>query len=361
MIKNLFKLLIFPMILLSFSSCTTELYEKNMIKAVGIDKTDEEYEVTVRYYPLDSDVSEEKNATAKGATVYDALNELSLITGKEQMYSKTSFVIIGNELAQDGIDDAIDFFIRYFRSRPTVNLYVSKTSASEILQTKVDDKLISSDTISSYTENSENAGKTVSSTIMDIISENLGTDETSILPLIEKKDNEIICNKSVVLKDYKSIFELSEEETKGFLMAHGEYIKGSLYIEDEKSNKISLELYVNDATLETVELNTNYSLNLNIKAEIAVVAIPLLDTDVSYTEIEDAVNEKVKALIENTVSTAHQNNIDILNLGYYLYINETAYWKAHSEDFTEKLVRGNININVESKITRIGEEEHPYY
>ncbi len=359
MIKKYIAILIFSIICLAFTSCTTELYEKNMIKAVGIDKGEDGYEITVRYYPLDSDLSEEKNASAQGASVYEALNKLTLTTGKEQMYSKTSFIIIEDEVAKEGIDDVIDFFIRYFRSRPTVNVYISTPSASEILNTEIDGKLIPSDMINSYTENPENVGKTVSSTIMELISENLGANENSILPLLDKTDGEIICSRSLALKDYKTVLELSEEETKGFLMSAGEYIKGSMDVSDTNDNKISVELYVNSSTLKSVSVGDNLELDLNVFAEIAVVSVPLLDIDLSYNEIEEAVNVEIQNLIKSTIDKSHKNNVDILDLSYYLYMNETDYYRENSENLMDELKTAKININVQSKITRIGEEENP--
>ncbi len=359
--KYIFSIGLMLLLVLTFTACTTELYQKNMIKAIGIDLVADEYEITVRYSTLDEE-DDEKIVKSKGDTVYDALNKLSLITGKEQMYSKTSFVVIGEEVAKDGVDKVIDFFIRYFRSRPTVNLYVSKGSASEILNTEIDGKLIPTDTIQSYTENSENTGKTVTSTVLELISETNGQGTSSILPLIEKTEkDEILCTKSVVLKDYKLVYELSEEETHGFLMAMGQYENGTVVVHDKNDNKISTQVDIKDAMLEYELIEGAPKFSLKIKAEAAIVAVPLLDEDANYYEIENLISEEINKLAEQCIKNSHENDIDILSLGYNIYINDSQYWRENSENFEKTIHVMNVNVSTETDITRIGEEDNPFY
>ena len=117
---------------LLFSGCAPELYERILISAIGVDRTDAGYRITARAAKTQEDGAE-SCLSGEGRTVPEALNQLAFSTGQKPLYSHNTLVIFGMGCAQDGLNGCVDFFIRHYDSRPTVKVFLSETTAEDIL------------------------------------------------------------------------------------------------------------------------------------------------------------------------------------------------------------------------------------
>ena len=126
----------------SLSGCSyPELYERVLIHGIGVDWTGDGYRVTVRSSASAEDEGEEL-FVSEGETVLQALSDLSLTTGREPFYSHNYLVVFGMDCALNGLDDCLDFFVRYYNTRPAVKMFLSATTAQEVLSTEKDGKLM---------------------------------------------------------------------------------------------------------------------------------------------------------------------------------------------------------------------------
>ena len=117
---------------LCFSGCGyRELQERILIQAIGVDQAREGYQVTVRA----ADPGEEGDEvfTCQGMSVLEALSNLSLSTGREPFYAHNYLVVFGRSCGEAGLDSAMDFFVRYYTTRPSVQVYLAAGEAEEIL------------------------------------------------------------------------------------------------------------------------------------------------------------------------------------------------------------------------------------
>ncbi|MDD2490361.1 MAG: hypothetical protein PHY26_03835 [Bacilli bacterium] len=117
-----FKWLFIIIILLLVSGCWQyrELNDLAIVSAIGIDKIDNEYLVTIQVVNTRKQshtipAGEETAVTiyeAKGKSIQEALNMISLECPKELYLGHIDIVVIGEETARTGIKDYIDFFLR---------------------------------------------------------------------------------------------------------------------------------------------------------------------------------------------------------------------------------------------------------
>ena len=130
--KKLSACLLAILLLLS-AGCTTELYDRMLIHAIGVDLLEDGVQVTVR---ISRPGQEEKEQVVSGvgASVYLALESIKLQTGKIPLYSHNYLVIFGRECCERGLDRVLDFFVRHFESRPSVQLFMAETTAEAVLQ-----------------------------------------------------------------------------------------------------------------------------------------------------------------------------------------------------------------------------------
>ena len=75
-----------------------ELQERSLIQAIGVDQIREGYQVTVR--AADPGEEGEEVFTCQGASVLEALSNLSLSTGREPFYAHNYMVVFGRSCGE---------------------------------------------------------------------------------------------------------------------------------------------------------------------------------------------------------------------------------------------------------------------
>lgn len=139
-------------ILTSFSGCRkVQLQDRMIIKGVGIDEKDGEYLVTVQYIDNYSDGDKQENRVlcVSGSTISEAVTAIKDSTGSEPFLGQNSALVIGSDTAEKNLGALLDYFVRYSESRPTVRLYISQTTAYELLTFSRDGKLAAIDHLTS--------------------------------------------------------------------------------------------------------------------------------------------------------------------------------------------------------------------
>ncbi len=134
-------LLIVPLL----SGCgETQLQDRMLVKGVGIDKHDDNFAVSVQYIDNYSDNDKQQNKYLKviGKSVGEAVGKIKNSSGSEPFLGQNVAVVVGMETAKENMKEILDYFVRYSDTRPTASLYVSETTAEDILCATADGQLI---------------------------------------------------------------------------------------------------------------------------------------------------------------------------------------------------------------------------
>lgn len=117
-----------------------DIRQTALIAAIGIDKADDLYEVSVQIaIPQATDQTASNNSavlTGYGKTVGDALEHISTSTG---WYTKLSFcnlIVLGSSLFDEDIMKPLDYFLRTDKIQDTARMCMAEKSAKEILSAK---------------------------------------------------------------------------------------------------------------------------------------------------------------------------------------------------------------------------------
>ena len=133
--KRQISCLVFLSVFVFLSGCwdRREINELAIVKAIGIDKIDKNYEVTLQIINpgvvsgnqsnYDSPVS---TFSEVGTTVLEAIRHLTVDIPRRPYFAHLRMIIISEEVARDGISPFLDFLLRDHEQRPDVYLVVSK-------------------------------------------------------------------------------------------------------------------------------------------------------------------------------------------------------------------------------------------
>ena len=193
----------------------TELNEKAIVLAIGIDYEDGLFKTCFQYYNpsgaggatlVDNSQPNVLTAKGEGENVYGALEDASFRCGKELMLGVTQIIIIGEEAANRSVEQVMNFTKSYFQSHPDMLVSVSEGKACDLMQVKFNEGIVSIQKIKFMMQNAEKSGIAALPSGLDLF-KSLQSEQGSIclprLRLIEPSKDED--EKSDASEDGKNI------------------------------------------------------------------------------------------------------------------------------------------------------------
>ncbi|MGE6516551.1 Ger(x)C family spore germination protein [Lysinibacillus sphaericus] len=378
-------LILFLLISLSFllSSCwgKRELNELAIVVAVGVDKIDDGYEVSVQIVNP-SEVSSTKPSSgqspvitysAKGASVFEAVRKMTTITPRKAYFAHLQVLVIGETLATEGINQTLDLLSRDQEIRNNFDVIVShQASAKDVLNVLTAIEKIPANKIISSLSGSEKAwGSTLSVTVDDLTNALNRIGKSTVLPAIEiQGDKQLGIDKTnveriktpvilkyvglVVLKQDKLIGLLTEEESRSFNFLNNKIKSTVEIISCPKEGKLTTEITKSTAKMTGKFDNGTPKIEIGITIDQNVGEVRCninLNNNIEYINKKTA--ELIKARIEQTLKTIQKSyQLDILGFGEVLYREDHKAWKKIKDEWPT--IFPDIAVNVDVKVNTSG-------
>lgn len=344
------KIIILLIILLGVSGCYDyhELNDLGIVVGIGIDYQDDNYMMTYELLNIvksdGESETEEKSYTvsASGSDLLEAKNMLEKKVAKTVSFSHLEILLISESLAQHGISDIADFFLR--NNNITNNFYL----------------VLSKDVKPSYILNNKSKNEPINSSVIinllkaDNTSINIKTKDQFDYQMAKLKDKlEDMVIPSVTLKEEIEITEMAvfkEDKLKYYLNNDEGDTYGLLL------NKINNNTLINE--MGTIEVNhkkvsVDYQDNkLNINLKIIAKIEKLNEKDLSLKNIDDLekieesyinlLKERINALMEKI----KMEDCDILGVKRLVWLKDVNK-NSNINDI-------DYQINIDLKINRGG-------
>lgn len=349
------------------SGCTggKQLHERLIVQGIGVDKEENLYNVTVQFLTADNSGEEMgenyKTISLKGDSIIDAVSKISNITGKEPMYSQNLILILGEEVARDGISKVIDFFIRHYECRPTVTVLVAKENASKILALEGVNGMITADKISEMSNSQRLNANIIFSNILDVVNCLYNNISDPKIACISIDNNDLLVANSTAIfnKDKLSGF-LDEDLSRGVLLVSDSILGGTEVIDIKGLGKVTFNI---TNSKSKVYFQNNYGtpcFNINVKVKSNIYELDKevnnLFSDNYISIMEEELKGKLELLIYNAISESIFNyKSDVFNFGKIIKRDDKEFFK-NIKNLKEVLIKSNYNINVDVKTKKMGQE-----
>ncbi|HHW67163.1 MAG TPA: Ger(x)C family spore germination protein [Epulopiscium sp.] len=342
-----------------------EVDDINIVAGTAIDKgIHKEYMISIEI--LESSIGKESPTTSKlivaeGESIFDAVRNAIAISGKKLYWSHNKILILSKEVAQEGITEVIDWFLRDAETRSDVYILVSKgTSAKEILEKKQKDEKIEqvvSFNLHDILVNQKVLSKAPNIQIWQLTNDIVDEGIMAIAPSVElaKVDHndcpEILG--TAFFKNDQLIGFLSENETKYLLFLRNQIKGGLLNLspEDNKKNPtITFEIFDNKTKLQPVTKDKEIAMNINIDTHLAVGTIKGTKnylTDKEIIQLEKDVADMIKTNCENLIKKMQSEyKADIFGFGAKIRAHKPAFWKDMGKNWENVFENLEVHINV---------------
>jgi spore germination protein KC len=386
--RNAFLLAFVVFLLMFVTGCWSrrELNDLAIVGAIGIDKVGGKYEVSVQVTDP-SEVSSKRPGSgrlpsvmyhARGKTVSEAVRRMATVTPRQLYFSHIRMLILGEQLAKEGIRDTLDFMSRYYEFRTDFYVAVSKgTTAREILGSLTPlEKLPANKMYKSLEISDKTWAPTVPTHLDDLLSDLISEGKHPVLSTIQikgdhvqgasKKNLEKIDSPAnlqytgiAVFKKDKLLGWLNEEESKGY-----SYIKDKVegtvgIVTCPEGGQISFEVIRSKTETKGRVKDGHPKIDILIRIEQNVLDVEC-NVDLSKTEtiadLDKRANQKIEKFIKHTIEKVQNKyKVDIFGFGEAIHRANPKAWEKMKEDwdqyFTDDL---QVSVKVDIKTRRLG-------
>lgn len=361
------------MLLLSGCWDRTEVNDLAIITGAGLDLTDDnQLELSVKIYITSAASSQQQSGqqsqssgsvgmsvvrSATGVTISDAVSNLQQTLTRKMFWGHNEVFLFGKALAENGIDKPMDFLTRHMQLYERANMFVSKTTAKEVLQLNPPIERSVSEALREMSINQTG----LNITLKDLAQMMAGKSKAAILPMIEIKSKQKqqesfpYIHGAAVLKDGKMIGEVNERLTRGIMWLRNEVKEATITVTPANTDGIvSIKLLESHTNLQPLIEEDRWIINVVIHSSDDIVQNTTnLDLSVPFhieklqAELEDEINNRINQALD---AVQKQMKADVFYFSDAFYRKYPKQWIQNRDKwediFPEVEVRLQTNVSI---------------
>jgi len=388
--RLLFILIILSTIFLTGCWSSREINTLAIAVCIGIDKTENGYLVTEQVLnprAIATKVTAESPVviyTAEGDDLAEIVRRFTTQSSRIFYNADLRMVVFGEDVAKDGIQNILDYFLRNYEYRTDFYFVIAKNStANEVLGILTPIESVPGFSMYISLKMSEEKWAAMKSVrIIELVNSIIADGDNPVLTGIEISQDEISPKSTDILKQsgkYKKLkyiglgaFNkdklvgwLDEDESKGYNYIT-DNVKNTIEHADYDSKvKITYEIINAKSRTKVYFLENKPAIEVKIKTKCNIEIVEG-EFDVSAEENKQVLNEllasKVKLLCEKALNKAQKElKTDIFGFGEAIHRKYPKTWEKLKDDWNDKFTDLPVNITVEAETKQLGQITKPLF
>lgn len=308
------------------------------------------------------------NIKNTGETVFDTLRGFTHKFSQKLYFQHNQVLIFSRDIAQEGLQKYIDFFLRDHETRLTVKVLVAKNKAGEILDVKPQLQKIPAMDITDVLESQAATSQTSQVRLEQFVTRLMSKTTAPIASLIEVSgegnEKTALVSGTAVFKKDKLAGQLDAAETRGLLWVLGEVKSGIIDVDCPGGGKVSLEIIRASSKITPEIKDGKIHIKVRIKEEGNLGSQSCPENFTLPPAIE-ALEKKKAAVIRSEVlaalKKARKLNTDIFGFGDSVHQRYPKLWKEYETRWDEIFPHIEVTVAVEAKLRRMGRISKPAY
>lgn len=389
--RLLFILIILSTIFLTGCWSSHEVNTLAITVCIGIDKTENGYLVTEQVLNPRAIASKKATAespvviyTAEGNDLAEIVRRFTTQSSRILYNADLRMVVIGEDVAKDGIQNILDYFLRNYEYRTDFYFVIAKNStANEVLGILTPIESVPGFSMYISLKMSEEKWAAMKSIrIIELVNTIIADGDNPVLTGIEISQDEISPKSTDILKqsgEYKKLkytglgaFNkdkivgwLDEDESKGYNYITDNVKNTIEYADYDSKVKITYEIINAKSKTKVYFLENKPAIEVKIKTKCNIVIVEG-EFDVSAEENKQILNKllasKVKLLCEKALNKAQKElKTDIFGFGEAIHRKYPKTWEKLKDDWNDKFTDLPVNITVEAETNQLGQIKKPLF
>ncbi|MEA4846450.1 MAG: Ger(x)C family spore germination protein [Clostridiaceae bacterium] len=350
-----------------------EIEDRLFVLAIGVDKEmEEDREGVSNRYALSFAapvVDQVKEGEGPAFNTYKTVNDSIIMSlsqllerfSKKQFFGHTRAIFFGEDIMKDKklLKEVIDGVARYHEIHNSMYAYIVPGRAEDVFNVKpMYDKLLMP-YIAGITENSDYTSRVLKLSLSDMIIMLMDNDGGLVIPKLVPYEKEVRVSGAGVLKDYKLIGYLDDEEAAVYNWLTDKAKGGVISVKYGGTVTAFRHFtFKRDIELDKAEGGKIY-LNYNMEAEGSIEEY-IIDKRILDSALINEINKQVEKLIERESEALvkkfqQEYRIDLIGARDYLSKYQPKLYKniekGYEKFFTDNII---INVKAEVNIRRVG-------
>ncbi|MEA4920332.1 MAG: Ger(x)C family spore germination protein [Clostridiaceae bacterium] len=340
-----------------------EIEKCTIIAGIAIDEGTDGYKYHITYEVLNFSTGNDQTIKSSiiesdGNSIFDSLRKAVTMSDEKLYVGNCEIIILSKAIAEDGIEQLADFFVRDAEPRITAAFAVSdEETAAKILNIHLKtNEPVSYKILGILDQSQKVLGHILSVPLFEIVGTlNSESSKALTLPkirLVEISDNsEPQLYTNAILRQGKMVGSLKEDENLYFLMLKNKIESGILLTQvPDPLKTVSLEIFNCKTTIKPIINGDNVTMEIKVKLNTALGEDngqeKYKNKSGELKKIEEAASKTVEAGLMNLISDMQNNyNADIFGFGEMIEKEKYEDWEKMSGNWD------NIFPNVKCKIS----------
>jgi len=314
--------------------------------------------------------------TYKTISFTEAVRKMQFYSDKNIAGSHVKYFLIGEEMARNNIDDALDIISKDQEVRMSGHIYLIKGSTSQaFLEEMVSSEYKVAEKLQSMEEKSSQKSIVNYLSFSDLLAKKLSEPSIYLVPALEinasdklvevkggEKEEDESLEKSFnfygygIMKDTKLVDYIDNEESIIYNMLINKSEGGNIDIENSKGEVLSFGLndIVTDYSfkfyknkLKEVNISVNFRSNYE---EVHTKEGIVYSEDIN--EYEKLQEEKIKKQVEDLIEKSQKIGLDIIGIGQKIKLKHPYKYRYVEDTFKDDYRKLDITVKVDASIDR---------
>lgn len=381
-----FKIVIIIFFVFLITGCDNyhELNDLGIVSAIGIDKEDDNYVVSLQI--INTQKAESTNIPfsnfitfeGKGKSVEQAISNIDKESSRFLYFSHLNLLIISDEIAKEGVVDVFDFFVREPISRTEFYILLAKENkAKDILSTFTALNPNPSMKITeSLKQTAVNSSNTMDLQFITLLQNLLKKGVNIVMPSVTIEGNveegkeegnienstpksKLVLSELGIFKDNKLLGYLTDDEAFAFNIVVNEFKQGNVSYQCDDKNFISLRIDKVKSDVKPIFKDNKFTVDLKIKGEFSIFEnnCHMKAVKEVYEEIENKTNELIYKQINDLILMTKNKETDIFGFGNKFYLNDYKNFKSAEKNWNDIYKDMDIKISTDFNLIKKGVTE----
>ncbi|HQA58412.1 MAG TPA: Ger(x)C family spore germination protein, partial [Acetivibrio sp.] len=300
------------------------------------------------------------NVNSTGNSIFEAVRQITHKTGNRLFISHNQAVIFGKDIASEGLEKYIDFFLRAHEMRPTALILIAEDRASDVMDAKPETEKFPAVNIEKLVESYAFTSHLYKVNMKDFASCMMSDTKAPMAPLVsvmqDKENKDIYVSGLAVFKKGRMVGKLNEDEVRGLLWVLGKVKSGVITVSSPNEQGSAVLEILSAKSKVTPELkDKRIVMHIKIKEELSLseqTTTENLATDSAFERMQKASAEIIRQEILAAFDKSKELNADIFGFGEMLHKKYGNEWKALKDNWDDLYPSVELKIDVESKIIK---------
>ncbi|MGM0881080.1 MAG: Ger(x)C family spore germination protein [Bacillota bacterium] len=375
----LIKIVVCSSLILSTTGCwnRTEVDQLSIVMAVGLDKQEQRGKVQFTAQIFRPTEKKEGgmgggertywNLKSTGDTVYSAIQGTDHKAPRDLYFAHNQVVIFSRNIAREGMQKQIDFFMREHQNRLNVWILVAKGRADKILEIQPQLENMPALDIADLIETQVEASQSSVVNLKQFSTRLMSKTTSPIAPFIEVSGNgkkrTVLISGTAVFKKDKLAGQLNKTETRGLLWVIGEVKRGIIEMDcPGGGGKASLKIIRADSKMVPEIKDNKINMKIQLKEE-GILGSQSCPQNLSLTPeiaaLEKRKADAIRSEVMAAISKARKLRADIFGFGDAVHQKYPKQWRKLESKWDEVFPYIELELTVDAKIRRLGRSTRP--